>query len=150
MALVTACRDFLLSVSRVRSECPGLWMPYKQPSVFSSANSGQSQHWAASHPSWGCLPAIWGESCMTKLLCPRSRIPETAKEPTPMQSHKGLLQARAWVQVYPTQRSRDLDPEIKRLSNFIGASGQWDMQKVAQSCWSSELDFRLGCALVSD
>ena len=41
-----------------------------------------------------------------------------------------------------------LDPETKRLSNFIGASGQWDTQKVAQSCWSTrrwpiELHFTL-------
>ena len=36
------------------------------------------------------------------------------------------LQARAWVQAHPTQRSRDLDPETKRRSSFIGASGQWD------------------------
>ena len=65
-----------------------------------------------------------------------------------MQSHEGLLQAGAWVQVYPMQQSRDLDPETKRLSNFIGASGQWDTQKVAQSCWSTrrwpiELHFTL-------
>ena len=43
-----------------------------------------------------------------------------------MQTHEGLLQAQAWVQVYPTQRSRDLDPEAKRRRSFIGASGQWD------------------------
>ena len=43
-----------------------------------------------------------------------------------MQTHEDLLQARAWVQVYPTQWSRDLDPEAKRRSSFIGASGQWD------------------------
>ena len=65
-----------------------------------------------------------------------------------MQTHKGLLQARAWVQVYPTQRSRDLDPEAKRRSSFIGASGPWDTQKVAQSCrstrrWPIELHFTL-------
>ena len=48
-----------------------------------------------------------------------------------MQSHEGLLQARAWDQVYPTQWSRDLNPETKRPSNFIGTSGQWDMQEVA-------------------
>ena len=67
-----------------------------------------------------------------------------------MQTHEGLLQARAWVQVHPTRRSRDLDPETKRLSSFIGARGPWDTQKVAQSCWSTEPDFGLGCALVSD
>ena len=31
------------------------------------------------------------------------------------------LQAGAWVQVHPTQRSRDLDPETKRHSRFIGS-----------------------------
>ena len=65
------------------------------------------------------------------VLCPRLRIRETTKEPTPMQTHEGLLQAGAWVQVYPTQRSRDLDPETKRRSSFTGASGPWDTQKVA-------------------
>ncbi|CAD7694358.1 unnamed protein product [Nyctereutes procyonoides] len=35
-------------------------------------------------------------------------------------------QAGAWLQVYPTQRSGDLDPETKRRGSFIGASGQWD------------------------
>ena len=29
-----------------------------------------------------------------------------------MQTHQFDLQTRAWVQVYPTQRSRDLDPEV--------------------------------------
>ena len=43
-----------------------------------------------------------------------------------MQTYEGFLQARAWVQVYPTQWSQDLDPEAKRRSSFIGASGQWD------------------------
>ena len=37
------------------------------------------------------------------------------------------LQAPAWVQIYPTLRSRDLDPETKRRRiSFIGASGPWD------------------------
>ena len=58
------------------------------------------------------------------------------------------LQARAWVQVYPTQQSRDLDPETKKCSSFIGASGQWDTQKVAQSYrstrrWPIELHLTL-------
>ncbi|XP_038412282.1 uncharacterized protein LOC102156984 isoform X1 [Canis lupus familiaris] len=35
-------------------------------------------------------------------------------------------QARAWLQVHPTQRSRDLDPETKRRSSFVGARGPWD------------------------
>ena len=65
-----------------------------------------------------------------------------------MQTHEGLLQARAWVQVYPIERSRDLDPEAKRRSSFIGASGPWDTQKVAQSCrstcrWPIELHLTL-------
>ena len=42
----------------------------------------------------------------------------------------------------------DLDPESKRRSSFIGASGQWDTQKVAQSYRSTrrgptELHFTL-------
>ena len=41
------------------------------------------------------------------------------------------LQPQAWVQVYPTQQSRILDPETKRHRSFIGARGQWDTQKVA-------------------
>ena len=59
------------------------------------------------------------------------------------------LQARAWVQIYPTLRSRDLDPETKRRrSSFIGASGPWDTQKGAQSCrstrrWPIELHLTL-------
>ena len=65
-----------------------------------------------------------------------------------MQTLKGLFTSSSWVQVYLTQRSRDLDPETKRHSSFIGTSGQWDMQKVAQSCWSTcrwriELHFTL-------
>lgn len=58
------------------------------------------------------------------------------------------LQARAWVQVHPTQRSRDLGPETKRRSSFLGATGPWDTQKVAQSCrstrrWPIELHLSL-------
>ena len=40
-----------------------------------------------------------------------------------MQTPKGSLQSGACVLVHPTQRSRDLDPETKRCSSFIGASG---------------------------
>ena len=47
------------------------------------------------------------------------------------------LQAGAWVKLHPTQRSRDMDPETKRHSSFIGASGTWDSQKVARSCRST-------------
>ena len=47
------------------------------------------------------------------------------------------LQAGAWFQVHLTQQRMDLDPETKRRSSFIGASGPWDTQKVAQSCWST-------------
>ena len=41
-----------------------------------------------------------------------------------------------------------MDPETKRHSSFIGASGQWDTQKVAQSCgstrrWTIELHLTL-------
>ena len=32
------------------------------------------------------------------------------------------LQARTWVQVYPTQRSRDLDPEVGYSWDFMGRS----------------------------
>ena len=47
-----------------------------------------------------------------EMLCSRLRIRETTKEPTPMSKHTRVdLQARAWVQVHPTQWSRDLDPE---------------------------------------
>ena len=87
---------------------------------------------------------------MSVLLCPRLRIRETTKGANTDANTRVYLQARAWVQVYPTQQSRDLDPKTKKLSNFIGASGQWDAQKVAQSCWSAEPDFRLGCVLVFD
>ena len=54
-----------------------------------------------------------------------------------MQTPKGSLQSGACVLVHPTQRSRDLDPETKRSSSFIGAIGPWDTQKVAQSCRST-------------
>ena len=47
-----------------------------------------------------------------------------------MQTPKGSLQSGACVLVHPTQRSRDLDPETKRCSSFIGASGPWDTQKL--------------------
>ena len=65
-----------------------------------------------------------------------------------MQTPKGSLQSGACVLVHPTQRSRDLDPETKRCSSFIGASGPWDTQKVAQSClftrrWPIELHLTL-------
>ena len=65
-----------------------------------------------------------------------------------MQTPKGSLQSGACVLVHPTQRSRDLDPETKRRSSFIGASGPWDTQKVAQSClftsrWPIELHLTL-------
>ena len=58
------------------------------------------------------------------------------------------LQAGAWFQVHPTQQRMDLDPETKRCSSFIGASGPWDTQKVAQSClftsrWPIELHLTL-------
>ena len=58
------------------------------------------------------------------------------------------LQAGAWVQVHQTHWSRDLDPETKRRGSFIGASGPWDTQKVAQSCrstcsWPTELHLTL-------
>ena len=65
-----------------------------------------------------------------------------------MQTPKGSLQSGACVLVQPTQRSKDLDPETKRRSSFIGASGPWDTQKVAQSCrstirWPIELHLTL-------
>ena len=50
-----------------------------------------------------------------------------------MQTHEGLLQARAWVQVHPTQRSRDLDPETKRRSSFIGPVAH-EIVTYAESC----------------
>ena len=37
------------------------------------------------------------------------------------------LQARAWVQVYPTQRSRDLDPEVG--FSLVLRAGLGDLQK---------------------
>ena len=37
------------------------------------------------------------------------------------------LQARAWVQVYPTQRSRDLDPEVG--FSLVLRAGLRDLQK---------------------
>ena len=39
-----------------------------------------------------------------------------------MQTHEGLLQARAWVRVYPTQRSRGLDPRGGFQLSFKGWS----------------------------
>ena len=45
------------------------------------------------------------------VLCTRWRIRETTKEPTLMQTTRVVIQTRAWVQVYPTEWSRDLDPE---------------------------------------
>ena len=48
------------------------------------------------------------------VLCPRLRIRETTKEPTPMKLLRVSLQAGAWVQVHQTHWSRDLDPETKR------------------------------------
>lgn len=54
-----------------------------------------------------------------------------------MQTPKVSLQSGACVLVHPTQQSRDLDPETKRRSSFIGAIGPRDTQKVAQSCWST-------------
>ena len=50
--------------------------------------------------------------------------------------------------MHPTQQRMDLDPETKRRSSFIGASGPWDTQKVAQSClftsrWPIELHLTL-------
>ena len=89
------------------------------------------------HPcAWG-TEGLWGGSVALEemsgqqglVLCPRWRIRETTKEPTPMQTPEGFftaLQAGAWVQVHPTQRSRDLHPETKRRSSFIGASVPWE------------------------
>ena len=65
-----------------------------------------------------------------------------------MQTPEVSLQAGALVQLHLTQRSKDLDPETKRHSSFIGASGPWDTQKVAQTCrstrrWPIELHLTL-------
>ena len=68
-----------------------------------------------------------------------------------MQAQEGLFASLSLGPSIPdteTQRSRDLDPEAKRRSSFIGASGQWDTQKVAQSCrstrrWPIELHLTL-------
>ena len=65
-----------------------------------------------------------------------------------MQTPKGSLQSGACVLVHPTQQSRDLDPETKRRSSFVGDIGPWDTQKVAQSCrstcrWPIELHLTL-------
>ena len=67
-----------------------------------------------------------------------------------MQSQEGLFTSPSLGPSIPDAAEQGLEPETKRLSNLIGASSQWDPQKVAQSCWSTEPDFRLGCALVSD
>ena len=50
---------------------------------------------------------------------------------------EGLFTSWSLVQVHQTHWSRDLDPETKGRGSFIGASGPWDTQKVAQSCRST-------------
>ena len=82
------------------------------------------------------------------LLCPRSRIRETTKEPTPMQTHEGLFTSSILGPSIPHAAEQGLGPQTKRRSNVIEASGQWDRQKVVQSCWSTrrwpiELHFTL-------
>ena len=54
-----------------------------------------------------------------------------------MQLHEGLFTSSSLGPSVPEAEGQGLDPETKRLSNFIGASGQWDTQTVAQSCWST-------------
>ena len=81
-----------------------------------------------------------------KIANPRNH--RGVEEPTRMQTHEGLLQARAWVQAHPTQRSRDWDPETKRRRRARGASGPWATREVAQSCgstrrWPMEVLFTL-------
>ena len=71
----------------------------------------------------------------TDFPAPGSRTPRCApgskSEKAPRSRHRCKhtrvsLQARAWVQVYPTRRSRDLDPGAQRRSSFPGASGPRD------------------------
>ena len=71
------------------------------------------------------------------VLCPRLQIQETTDELSPMQTPEDFFTSWSLSPMHPTQRSRDLDPETNRRSSFKGASGPWDTQKVAQSCWST-------------
>ena len=61
------------------------------------------------------------------VLCTRWRIQETTKEPTLMQTTRVVIQTRAWVQVYPTEWSRELDPEDG--FSLVLRAGLGDLQK---------------------
>ena len=52
-----------------------------------------------------------------------------------MQTQEGLFTSSSLGPSAPDTAEQGLGPQTKRRSNIIGASGQWDTQKVAQSCW---------------
>ena len=65
-----------------------------------------------------------------------------------MQTPKGFFTSWSLCPSAPDTTEQGLGPETKRRSSFIGASGQWDTQEDAQSCWSTrrwliELHFTL-------
>ena len=71
----------------------------------------------------GCSAWPWKGCQDSRPLCCAQ---DYESEKPPRSRHRSKLprvslQGGAWVQVHPTQRSRDLDPETKRHSRFIGS-----------------------------